>query len=85
MTTCSTWSGGTAERSSAPAMAIAPSLVAGTVASAPPSLPIGVRALPRITVLGICSRSSRPLERAVPRSLLSLAGHSGGPCMLANA
>ena len=36
-----------------PAIATAPRLGASSGASAPPSLPIGVRALPRITVAGI--------------------------------
>ena len=41
-------------------------------ASAPPSLPIGVRALPRITVLGICARSLLDRFRP-PRSVVSIA------------
>ena len=53
ITTCSTCSGSTPARSSAPAIATAPRLGASSGASAPPSLPIGVRALPRITVAGI--------------------------------
>ena len=53
MTTWSTCSGSTLERSSAAVMARPPSSVASREASAPPILPIGVRAVPRITVLGI--------------------------------
>ena len=53
ITMCSTCSGSTPARSSAAAIATPPSLGASSGASAPPSLPIGVRALPRITVAGI--------------------------------
>jgi len=53
MTTCSTCSGATSARSSAAAIAMLPSSVASSVASPPPILPIGVRAVPRITVLGM--------------------------------
>ncbi len=53
MTTCSTCSGSTAARSSAASIAVPPSSVASSVESPPPILPIGVRALPRITVLGM--------------------------------
>ncbi len=53
MTTCSTCSGSTPERSSAASIAIAPSSVAWSVDRPPPILPMGVRAEPRITVLGI--------------------------------
>src|SRR5580693_7581256 len=53
MTTCSTRSGSTPERSSAASIAIAPSSVASSDDRPPPILPMGVRAAPRITVLGI--------------------------------
>ena len=53
MTTCWTCSGATPARSSAALMAIPPRSVAFREASPPPSLPTGVRALPRITVRGI--------------------------------
>jgi hypothetical protein len=53
MTTCSTCSGATSARSSAALMAIPPSSVGGSEARPPPSLPTGVRALPRITVRGM--------------------------------
>ena len=51
--TCSTCSGSTLERSSAAAIAVPPSSVASSDDSAPPIFPNGVRAVPRITVLGI--------------------------------
>ncbi len=44
ISTSSTWSSGTPARSTAARMAMPPSVVAGTSASAPPNLPIGVRA-----------------------------------------
>src|SRR3712207_730161 len=53
ITTCSTCSGSTFARSSAHLMAVPPSSVASSEASPPPILPIGVRAVPRITVLGM--------------------------------
>src|ERR1700712_4423373 len=53
ITTWSTWSGATSARSSAAVMAAAPRSVASTEDSPPPSLPIGVRAVPRMTVLGM--------------------------------
>src|SRR4051794_29781449 len=53
MTTCSTRSGSTSARSSAHLIACPPSSVASSVESPPPSFPIGVRAVPRMTVLGI--------------------------------
>ena len=53
-TTCCTWSGATSARSSAAAMAVPPSSVASSDASAPPIFPNGVRAAPSITVLGMC-------------------------------
>ena len=56
MTTCWTSSGATSARSSAAVMAVAPSSVASMVDRPPPSLPMGVRAAPRITVLGMCLR-----------------------------
>ena len=55
--TCWTSSGLTSARSSAPSMARAPSSVASSGASAPPSLPNGVRAVPNITAAGICTPS----------------------------
>ena len=54
ITTFSTCSGSTPERSSAAAIAVPPRSVASKLASAPPILPKGVRAAPRITVCGIC-------------------------------
>ena len=53
MTTCWTCSGSTAARCSAASIAMAPSSVASSVDRPPPILPMGVRAAPRITVLGI--------------------------------
>ena len=53
MTTWSTCSGATSARSSAAVMAVAPSSVASMEDRPPPSLPIGVRAAPRMTVLGM--------------------------------
>src|ERR1700759_1204338 len=53
MTTCWTCSGATSARSSAALIAVAPSSVASTEASPPPSLPMGVRAAERMTVFGI--------------------------------
>ena len=53
MITCSTCSGATSARSSAALIAVPPSSVASSVERPPPSLPIGVRAAERITVLGI--------------------------------
>src|ERR671914_1174282 len=52
-TTFSTCSGATSARSSAAAMAVPPRSVASSGARPPPILPNGVRAAPRITVLGI--------------------------------
>ena len=59
ITTCSTCSGSTSARSSAAWIAMPPRSVASREARPPPSLPIGVRAAPRITVLGIGTRSLR--------------------------
>ena len=56
-TTCSTWSGPTSARSRAASMALPPRSVASSEARPPPSLPKGVRAAPRMTVLGIWSES----------------------------
>ncbi len=53
ITTCSTCSGSTPARSNAASIAIAPSSVASMLERAPPILPIGVRAAPRITVLAM--------------------------------
>ena len=53
ITTCCTCSGSTSARSSAAVMAVPPSSVASRLDRPPPSLPIGVRAADRITVLGI--------------------------------
>src|SRR5271166_2228661 len=53
ITTCSTCSGSTPARSSAALIARPPSSVASTEDRPPPILPIGVRAVPRITVLGM--------------------------------
>src|SRR3954449_7475979 len=55
MITCWTCSGSTLERSSAAVMARPPSSVGSTEARAPPILPMGVRAEPRITVLGMAT------------------------------
>jgi hypothetical protein len=52
-TTCWTCSGATSARSSAAAIAVPPSSVASSEARPPPIFPNGVRAPPRITVLGI--------------------------------
>src|SRR3954447_14477274 len=48
-----TWSGATSARSSAAAMAVPPRSGASRLASPPPIFPKGVRAAPRITVLGM--------------------------------
>ena len=53
ITTCSTCSGATSARWSASRIATPPRCVAGSVERPPPSLPIGVRALLRITVRGM--------------------------------
>ena len=58
MTTCWTCSGSTSARSSAALMAMPPSSVASTDERPPPSLPIGVRAAPRMTVLGMSHEAS---------------------------
>ncbi len=58
ITTCSTCSGSTSARSSAASIAVPPSVVASSVDSPPPILPMGVRAEPRITVLGMGCRFS---------------------------
>ena len=55
ITTCSTWSGATSARSRAAAMALPPRSVASSEERPPPSFPKGVRAVPRMTVLGIVS------------------------------
>src|SRR4051812_28667546 len=66
MTTCSTCSGATAERSSAPAIARAPSSVAPSDDNPPPNLPIGVRAEPSTTVEAIsASYAGGSSERAL--------------------
>ena len=64
ITTCSTCSGATSARSSASRIATPPRCVAGSVDRPPPSLPIGVRALLRITVRGM-----RPSLINVPRRM----------------
>src|SRR5205814_1363448 len=64
ITTCSTRSGSTSARSSAALMACPPSSVASRVDSPPPSLPIGVRAVPRMTVLGLGDRDTFAAECA---------------------
>ena len=58
MSTSSTCSGFTPARFSASAMAIAPSLVAGTSANAPPKVPMGVRAAPAMTTSFMVSSCS---------------------------
>src|ERR687895_1193120 len=58
-TTCSTCSGATSARSSAATMAVPPRSVASREARPPPIFPNGVRAAPRITVLGICGSPLR--------------------------
>ena len=58
MTTCWTWSGSTPARSRAALIAIPPSSVAWSEERPPPSLPTGVRAVPRITVLDMREHSS---------------------------
>src|SRR5215207_10302824 len=52
-TTCSTCSGATSARSRAADIAVPPRSVASSEARPPPIFPKGVRAAPRITVLGI--------------------------------
>ena len=52
--TCWTCSAPTPERSSAASIAMPPSSGASSVDRAPPILPTGVRAVPRITELDIC-------------------------------
>src|SRR4051812_40102156 len=56
MITCSTWSGETSARSSAHSMTLPPRSVASREDRPPPSLPIGVRAAERMTVLGMPPR-----------------------------
>ena len=84
ITTCWTWSGATPARSRAALIAIPPSSVAWSEERPPPSLPTGVRAVPRITVLdmrqirwppaGVDSSSirrpcnGRPRNHRAPRS-----------------
>ncbi len=58
MTTCCTSDGATSARSRAALMAVAPSSVAASDESPPPSFPIGVRAAERMTVLGMGGLSS---------------------------
>jgi hypothetical protein len=62
-TTCSTCSGFTSARSRAAEMTWPPRSVASSEARPPPSLPNGVRAVPRITVLGMESIVSCCLGR----------------------
>src|SRR3954451_19623185 len=63
ITTCSTCSGATSARWSASRIAIAPSSVAGSDDSPPPSLPMGVRAELRITVRGMQKTiESKPMQ-----------------------
>ncbi len=57
-TTCWICSGATPERSSAASIATPPRSVASRVESPPPIFPIGVRAVPRMTELGIYCLSS---------------------------
>src|SRR5918996_2257178 len=75
-TRCSTRSGATSARSSAAAMAVPPRSVASREARPPPIFPNGVRAAPRITVLGICGsplRGSKTLPTGyVARRRLSM-------------
>src|SRR5918996_872803 len=75
-TRCSTCSGATSARSSAAAMAVPPRSVASREARPPPIFPNGVRAAPRITVLGICGsplRGSKTLPTGyVARRRLSM-------------
>src|SRR5436190_17987260 len=68
MITCWTCSGSMFERSSAAVMAMPPSSVGSTEARAPPILPIGVRAEPRITVLGMATIVGAPDLCAVTHS-----------------
>src|SRR3954454_10324633 len=74
-TTCSTCSGATSARSRAPRMAVPPSSIASTEARAPPILPKGVRAVPRMTVLGMRARivTGRGVPRPAPRLSVQLA------------
>ena len=79
-TTCWTCSGPTSARSSAAAMAVPPRSVASRLARPPPSLPKGVRAAPRMTVLGIAdslarwgARNDIHARRRRPRHRRSLA------------
>ena len=71
ITTCWTSSGPTSARSSAALMAMPPSSVASREARPPPSLPMGVRAAPRMTVWGMglgcpSRRGGRERRRLVP-------------------
>src|SRR3954453_10095467 len=68
-TTCSTCSGATSARSSAPRIAVPPSSIASTGAREPPILPKGVRAVPRMTVLGMRARIVRGRGRPRPARL----------------
>src|ERR687895_2725078 len=75
-TTCSTCSGATSARSSAATMAVPPRSVASREARPPPIFPNGVRAAPRITVLGICGS---PLRGSKTIS----TGYVARPCQFA--
>ena len=61
MITCCTSSAATSARSSAALIAIPPSSVASSVERPPPIFPIGVRALPRMTVVGMGLMFSRSM------------------------
>ena len=78
-TTCSTWSGATSARCSACSMAWPPRSVAPREASAPPIFPKGVRAVPRITVLGMVERVSLLLRGAGDDTGAALSPEPLGP------
>src|SRR3954464_15892489 len=78
MTTCCTSSGATPARSNAALIAVAPNSVGSTVERPPPSLPTGVRAAPRITVLGM-RRETRHVQATVPATSGQVDPNLGPP------
>src|SRR3954454_8718805 len=76
-TTCSTCSGATSARSRAPRMAVPPSSIASTEARARPILPNGVRAVLRMTVLGMRARIVTGRGRPRPGYLRYLSSRTG--------
>src|ERR1019366_4713799 len=75
-TTCSTCSGSTPARSRAALIANPPSSVASSEDRPPPILPMGVRAAPRITVLGMWSALSCRSCKVTGRGRMVVDGHA---------